>query len=798
MGHLRNHSFTGTTDHDFTGLVANQALIYDGTNIVSTGSTGSIPTSGDLWSASTGTDSIIANNGSGNEATNNRALAGGFSTLASGDTSASWGINTTAGGQASHAEGRDSIASGLYSHAEGQGTLASGDESHAEGNKNLASGNASHAEGGIYNNEDSTPTDGPTSATTYSAHAEGDRTLASGWSSHAQGSNTTASGYYAHSEGLSTTSSAEASHAEGALTTAAGANSHAEGFRTIASGASSHAENRYTLAFGQGSHAGGEGSSPGSEVTASGRTSFAHFRITSLSGRRGSYADYSAILGGTDHNISNDDTSSAILGGSGNTIGSDEGILRTVIVGGQSINATQNDSLYTQNARLAENGGVIYSAGTDLYDIFGYSGSDTNLANTDLTLSANRQHYLAGNTLNFSGGNTGFGFVGPTSTVHISGDTTIGERAGTVGQDSLVIGGRLDLGRGALSQPPQASGYTSVAIGGQTTAGGNASIAAGLLTQAIGDYSVALGNQSIASAVYSFAMGQNSQASNTGAFAVGSGAIASGTYSVAFGQSVQATGSTSFAMGGGTRAGGLSSLATGVNTQANGSFTFAGGITCQAEGFAAFAIGGASMAMGDYSFAGGRANSFPGGVIASGDSSFVHFECTTGFPAEGTSGAFADNSAILGGRDQLVTNVANDSFIIGGLNNEVSGKRSGILGGNGLTNTLDDSVMVPGLQVEGFMHLKTVTAATNYNTTSEVIIGINDTSVARTVTVDSADISEGRIFIIKDESGGAGTNNITIATGGAETIDGAANIKITANYGVARVYCGRDGNLYTF
>ena len=45
MGHLRNHSFTGTTDHDFTGLVANQALIYDGTNIVSTGSTN---TSGDL------------------------------------------------------------------------------------------------------------------------------------------------------------------------------------------------------------------------------------------------------------------------------------------------------------------------------------------------------------------------------------------------------------------------------------------------------------------------------------------------------------------------------------------------------------------------------------------------------------------------------------------------------------------------------------------------------------------------------------------------------------------------------
>lgn len=33
--HLQLHSFTGTTDHDFTGLVANQFLTFDGTNIVS-------------------------------------------------------------------------------------------------------------------------------------------------------------------------------------------------------------------------------------------------------------------------------------------------------------------------------------------------------------------------------------------------------------------------------------------------------------------------------------------------------------------------------------------------------------------------------------------------------------------------------------------------------------------------------------------------------------------------------------------------------------------------------------------
>lgn len=37
MSHLRIHSFTGTTDHDFTGLVPGELLEFDGTNIVSAG-----------------------------------------------------------------------------------------------------------------------------------------------------------------------------------------------------------------------------------------------------------------------------------------------------------------------------------------------------------------------------------------------------------------------------------------------------------------------------------------------------------------------------------------------------------------------------------------------------------------------------------------------------------------------------------------------------------------------------------------------------------------------------------------
>jgi len=87
--------------------------------------------------------------------------------------------------------------------------------------------------------------------------------------------------------------------------------------------------------------------------------------------------------------------------------------------------------------------------------------------------------------------------------------------------------------------------------------------------------------------------------------------------------------------------------------------------------------------------------------------------------------------------------------------------------------------------------------AVNVNSSDETIIGVTDTSAARTVTLDSDDVIDGRIIIVKDESGGAATNNITLATEGAETIDGQSTLAINANYGTLRVYS--DGtNWFTF
>jgi hypothetical protein len=96
-----------------------------------------------------------------------------------------------------------------------------------------------------------------------------------------------------------------------------------------------------------------------------------------------------------------------------------------------------------------------------------------------------------------------------------------------------------------------------------------------------------------------------------------------------------------------------------------------------------------------------------------------------------------------------------------------------------------------------------VSSAVDYNPsilTADYIISITDTTVPRSVTISTEDIQSGstanpREFVIKDESGGAGTNNITIS-GETGNIDGGASVTINQNYGSFGIYS--DGtNLFT-
>lgn len=87
----------------------------------------------------------------------------------------------------------------------------------------------------------------------------------------------------------------------------------------------------------------------------------------------------------------------------------------------------------------------------------------------------------------------------------------------------------------------------------------------------------------------------------------------------------------------------------------------------------------------------------------------------------------------------------------------------------------------------------TLSGAANVTATlADYIIGVNNTAAPRSVTLPTASTTgaannSGKIYIIKDQSGLAGTNNITIAPSSG-TIDGAASIIIDANFGEVQVY----------
>lgn len=89
----------------------------------------------------------------------------------------------------------------------------------------------------------------------------------------------------------------------------------------------------------------------------------------------------------------------------------------------------------------------------------------------------------------------------------------------------------------------------------------------------------------------------------------------------------------------------------------------------------------------------------------------------------------------------------------------------------------------------GVAYAYNATAISLTVTTSMYIVAVTDTSAARTITLPSAPSYSGTTFVIKDESGGAATNNISVVvSGGVKTIDGLTTQTISTNYGSMTVY----------
>ena len=73
-------------------------------------------------------------------------------------------------------------------------------------------------------------------------------------------------------------------------------------------------------------------------------------------------------------------------------------------------------------------------------------------------------------------------------------------------------------------------------------------------------------------------------------------------------------------------------------------------------------------------------------------------------------------------------------------------------------------------------------------TTSQHVIRCVQTS-AITLTLPNKATSSNHVYIIKDALGNAATNNISIATYGSDTIDGAASFTIDTNHGKLTIMC---------
>ena len=81
-----------------------------------------------------------------------------------------------------------------------------------------------------------------------------------------------------------------------------------------------------------------------------------------------------------------------------------------------------------------------------------------------------------------------------------------------------------------------------------------------------------------------------------------------------------------------------------------------------------------------------------------------------------------------------------------------------------------------------------IAKATDYTVVAtDYIVGVTDTTVARTITLPVILGNIGQVYIIKDETGGAATHNITVVPSSG-LINGVASVLIAENYGVVRAY----------
>jgi len=392
------------------------------------------------------------------------------------------------------------------------------------------------------------------------------------------------------------------------------------------------------------------------------------------------------------------------------------------------------------------------------------------------------------------------------------------------------------------------STYSGVAIGsGNTASGGGNPVAIGRSNVSSAWNCVAIGFGNTASTGNDSAVGFQNDALGGESSAFGRFNAATGWTSSAFGFQNSAIGSQSVAIGGRAMAIGDESLALG-GTGGSGQ-NFASGARSSAVGLSIITSGNDSQAFGrtnkvgftrrDFTVtAGGTILTLAGGnytaEYTNGDTVVINLP-TPGLgnslhittpPVNRTISAITYNAG-ANTTTFTISAAIDTTSTSGAVVSQSQGQRSTAIGyqstvtasdaiavGNNISNTVASSLMIgpsdtskltilatgktgfgttspnSTLSVQGSLSLnRTPVSDINYTVTaSDYVVAYASLTAARTVTLPTAVGITGRQYIIKDESGNAGTSNISVTGTGGQTIDGSATKSLTTPYGVLRLY----------
>jgi len=117
--------------------------------------------------------------------------------------------------------------------------------------------------------------------------------------------------------------------------------------------------------------------------------------------------------------------------------------------------------------------------------------------------------------------------------------------------------------------------------------------------------------------------------------------------------------------------------------------------------------------------------------------------------------------------------------------------------GSGVTATTsgnDVTVTIGG----GISYSRTEVTTTITASTNSAILGVTASSAVEIRLPSAADYDAGQYFTIKDESGAADSNSITILTSGSQTIDGVSSIVLESPYAAVNLYSNGSDKFFIY